>query len=117
MARILVCDDSSTDRKLVAAALEEHTIIEAASGEEAIEIAKQLRPDLVILDVIMPGKNGFQTCRELRRMSETSSVPIIILTTKHQPTDKDWAMRQGATGYIVKPFSDADLLAAVSSNV
>jgi twitching motility two-component system response regulator PilH len=115
MAKILVVDDSRTDRRLIADALVGHTVIEASDGDEGIEKARTHCPNLIILDVVMPKKNGFQACRELRRMAETATTPIIVLTTKDQPTDRDWAMRQGASEYLTKPFSDEDLMAIVRS--
>ena len=109
MARILVVDDSITDRRLIAGALEKHTVIEATNGDEAIAKVGQTKPDLIIMDVVMPGKNGFQTVREIRRIPGASELPIIMLTTKNQPTDKEWSLRQGATEYLTKPFRDDDL--------
>lgn len=114
MATILVVDDSTTDRELVASALEGHTVIEAMSGEEGIGKVREFHPDLVIMDVVMPGKNGFQTCRELRKTPEGATIPIIMLTSKNQRTDREWGMRQGASDYLTKPFADEDLVGMVS---
>jgi len=113
MAKILVVDDSAVDRRLVASALEGHTVLEAANGDEALGKARQIKPSLIIMDVVMPGKNGFQVCRELRKIPETEHTPIIMLTTKSQPTDKEWGMRQGATEYLTKPFTDGELVEVV----
>jgi len=117
MATILVIDDSRTDRRLIAQALAAHTILEAADGDNGMATARQAHPDLIILDVVMPRKNGFQICRELRRGSETAGIPIIILTTKDQPTDREWALRQGASAYMSKPFTDEELLSLVGRYV
>jgi twitching motility two-component system response regulator PilH len=117
MATILLVDDSVTERTLVASALEGHTILQADNGEDAITIAKDRKPDLVILDVVMPGKNGYQTCRELHKMPETSDIPVIMLTSKDLETDKQWGMRQGASDYLTKPFMDDELLKVVGKYV
>jgi twitching motility two-component system response regulator PilH len=113
MVKILVVDDSTTDRKLIVGALEGYTVLEATNGDEAIDRVRQSRPNLIILDVVMPGKSGFQTCRELRKMPEAAQTPIVMLTTKHQPTDQEWGLRQGANAYLTKPFTDEDLLQTV----
>lgn len=117
MAKILVVDDSATDRRVIASALEGYTVLEAANGDEAIERVRQDKPHLIILDVVMPGKNGFQVCRELRKMPEVKDVPIVMLTTKKQPTDRDWGLKQGATEYLTKPFTDEELLKVVGAYV
>jgi twitching motility two-component system response regulator PilH len=114
MATILIVDDSVTERTLVASALEGHTILQADNGEDAVVIAKDRRPDLVILDVVMPGKNGYETCRALNKAPETSEIPVIMLTSKDLETDKQWGMRQGARDYLTKPFMDEDLLKVVN---
>jgi twitching motility two-component system response regulator PilH len=117
MAKILVVDDSATDRRLIVAALSAHNVLEASSGDDGVQMALQNRPDLVIMDVVMPGKNGFQACRDLRRHEETEKVPVILLSTKNQPTDREWGMRQGADEYLTKPFSDEELLKLVGKYV
>ena len=117
MASILVVDDSVTDRRLIVSALAGHTVVEAASGDEGVERAARFKPDLIIMDVVMPGKNGFQACREIRKHPDTKDIPIIVLTTKDQPTDREWALRQGATEYLTKPFTDEALAELVSQHV
>ena len=117
MASILVVDDSVTDRRLIANALVEHTVVEAASGDEGVEKAQRFKPDLIIMDVVMPGKNGFQACREIRKQPATKDIPIIMLTTKDQPTDKEWALRQGASEYLTKPFTDEALTRLVAQHI
>lgn len=112
MARILVVDDSSTllagtTKILVSAGYE---VISAISGEEAIEKASSEQPDLVIMDVVMPGMNGFQATRQITKNADTKHIPVIMLTTKDQETDKVWAKRQGASDYVTKPPDEAILL-------
>jgi twitching motility two-component system response regulator PilH len=114
MSKILVVDDSSTDRRLVASALSEHTVYEARNGDEGIAMARDKQPDLIIMDVVMPGKNGYQACRELKKLDETKNIPVIMYTSKSLPTDIEWGKRQGADEYLTKPFGDAELLDIVS---
>jgi len=112
MAQILIVDDSPTEVHVLTSMLEKHghTILTAASGAEGIEMAKSAKPDLVLMDVVMPGMNGFQATRELSKNEETSAIPVIIVTTKDQETDRVWGLRQGARDYITKPVEEAELL-------
>ena len=86
----------------------------AENGEEGIEKAIEIKPDCILMDVVMPGKNGFQATRDLSRNPVTSSIPVIIITTKDQETDKIWGMRQGARDYIVKPAVERDLIERIN---
>jgi twitching motility two-component system response regulator PilH len=117
MALILVVDDSPTmmsaTSKILSAA--GHNVIQAVSGDEGIAKAASEKPDLILMDVVMPGMNGFQATRKITSAPETKHIPVIILTTKDQETDKVWAMRQGATDYIVKPPSKAELLSKIDA--
>lgn len=114
---ILVVDDSPTDRQYLSDMLAKsgYRVSTAASAEEALAKVKQSLPDLVLMDVVMPGQNGFQATRTLTRDEGTRHIPIILCTTKGQETDKLWGLRQGARDYIVKPVSQADLLAKISA--
>ena len=114
---ILVVDDSPTDRQHLTDILAKsgYNVAIAESAEEALVKVKQQRPDLVLMDVVMPGQNGFQATRTLSKDSATKDIPVIICTTKGQETDKFWGMRQGARDYIVKPISRVDLLAKISA--
>ncbi len=122
MANILIVDDSPTEVHVFKTMLEKngHTVNVAESGEEGIERAKEIIPDLVLMDIVMPGINGFQATRQLATIEETASIPVIIVTTKDQETDKVWGIRQGAKDYIVKPVKEKDLIdrvnAALSGN-
>jgi len=114
---ILVVDDSPTDRQHLTDLLAKngYKVSAAASAEEAIAKAKQTKPDLVLMDVVMPGENGFQATRALSSDEATKHIPIIICSTKGQETDKVWGLRQGAKDYIVKPIKPAVLLAKISA--
>ena len=112
MTHILIIDDSPTEVHVFKTMLLNNDIevSVARNGEEGIEKAIQIKPDCILMDVVMPGKNGFQATRDLSRNPVTSSIPVIIITTKDQETDKIWGMRQGARDYIVKPASERDLI-------
>jgi twitching motility two-component system response regulator PilH len=112
MALILIVDDSPTEVHVMKSALEKHGYrIECASdGAEAIVKAKSLKPDLIFMDVVMPGINGFQATRKLAADPETKSIPVIMVTSKDQETDRIWGMRQGAIDYLVKPVSASELV-------
>jgi len=114
---ILVVDDSPTDLRLMTAPLEKGTecrIITAADGEQALEKAIRERPDLIVLDVILPKKNGFQVCRQLKTSPDTQDIRILLLTSKSQDSDRFWGLKQGADEYMTKPFEDEELLANVA---
>jgi twitching motility two-component system response regulator PilH len=112
MLHILIIDDSPTEVHVFKSILEKNEIevSVAVNGEEGIESDNELEPDLIMMDVVMPGKKGFQATRDLSRNPKTSSIPVIIITTKDQETDKIWGMRQGARDYIVKPANEKDLI-------
>jgi twitching motility two-component system response regulator PilH len=94
-------------------ALEKHGFqtMSAADGSECLNLAREVRPDLIFMDVVMPGLNGFQTTRTLTRDPETRSIPVVMITTKDQVTDRIWGLRQGAVDYLVKPVDESDLVA------
>jgi twitching motility two-component system response regulator PilH len=114
---ILIVDDSATDRQFLSDLLSKNgfKVATAQNAEEALAKAKQLHPDLVLMDIVMPGQNGFQATRTLSKDEATKQIPIIICTSKGQDTDKAWGMRQGARDYIVKPVSGPELLAKISA--
>jgi twitching motility two-component system response regulator PilH len=113
MAHILIVDDSPTDVKVMSAMLERagHRVSSAVSAEEGLGLARTIFPNLVLMDVILPGMNGFQATRTLSRDPQTSQIPIIIVTTKGMETDRVWGLRQGAKDFLVKPVKEQDLIA------
>jgi twitching motility two-component system response regulator PilH len=117
ISTVLIVDDSPTDRLHLSNMLARNgfKVATAESAEDALAKVNQLRPDLVLMDVVMPGQNGFQATRTLTRDDNTKDIPIILCTSKGQETDKVWGMRQGARDYIVKPVVQADLLAKIAA--
>jgi twitching motility two-component system response regulator PilH len=115
--KILIVDDSPTERHVLNDMLTKagYEVIASDNGEDAILKAKQLKPDLILMDVVMPGLNGFQATRAISRDTETRNIPIIICTSKTQETDKIWGMRQGARDYVVKPVNREELLAKIAA--
>jgi twitching motility two-component system response regulator PilH len=117
MALVLVVDDSPTEQHIFCKALEKHghdTVV-ASDGEEAIETAQQMRPDVIVMDVVMPGMNGFQATRRLSKNTATESIPVVIVSSKGLETDRIWGLRQGAAQYLVKPVESGELVAAVEA--
>ncbi|HBS63681.1 MULTISPECIES: twitching motility response regulator PilH [Stenotrophomonas] len=111
MARILIVDDSPSQLLGIQRIVEKlgHEILTATDGAAGVEAAKAELPDLVLMDVVMPNLNGFQATRTLSRDAATKHIPVILVTTKDQDTDRMWGMRQGAKAYITKPFSEDEL--------
>ena len=116
MAKVMIVDDSPTEVHVLTTMLTKngHEVVVATSGEESVETAKTEMPDLILMDVVMPGMNGFQATRQISKSAETSSIPVIMVTTKDQETDKVWALRQGAKDYIVKPVKEKALIEHVN---
>ncbi len=112
MALVLIVDDSPTETHVMKKALEQHGFetASAADGAEGVAKAREVHPDLILMDVVMPGVNGFQATRKLSRDPATSAIPVIMVTTKDQETDRIWGMRQGAVDYLVKPVAETDLI-------
>ncbi|MEE5090021.1 twitching motility response regulator PilH [Xanthomonas citri] len=112
MARILIVDDSPSQLLGIQRIVEKlgHETMTATDGAAGVEAAKESLPDLVLMDVVMPNLNGFQATRTLKREPTTQHIPVILVTTKDQDTDRMWGMRQGARAYITKPFSEDELL-------
>jgi twitching motility two-component system response regulator PilH len=115
--KILVVDDSATERHVLGEMLSKQgfEVVFAEDGEKAVAQTKSLKPDLVLMDVVMPGMNGFQATRAITHDPETQHIPVIICTTKGQETDKIWGARQGAKDYVVKPVDAADLLSKINA--
>jgi twitching motility two-component system response regulator PilH len=117
MAQILIVDDSPTEAHVLKGMLEKHgfEIETAENGTEGIERAKELKPDLILMDVVMPGLNGFQATRQLTKDPETKDIPVIIVTTKDQETDRVWGMRQGARDFLTKPVAEKILMDKINA--
>lgn len=113
---ILVVDDSPIENRLVSNLLtnEGYRVLTASDGEEALTKASQEKPDLIVLDVVMPKKNGFETCRSLKTLPNTKDIKVVMLTSKNQKSDQFWGKAQGADEYLTKPFKEQELLAAIS---
>ena len=114
---ILIVDDSPTDREFLSNLLSKNgfKVSTAESAEDAMVKVKQVRPDLVLMDVVLPGQNGFQATRALTRDESTKNIPVILCTSKSQETDRVWGLRQGARDYIAKPINQAELLAKITA--
>lgn len=115
--KILIVDDSPTERHVLNDLLTKSgfEVVASDNGEDAILKAKSLKPDLILMDVVMPGLNGFQATRAISRDPDTRTIPIILCTSKSQETDKIWGMRQGARDYIVKPVNKDELLEKIAA--
>jgi twitching motility two-component system response regulator PilH len=115
MARILIVDDSPTEVRKISSILENNQfeVMTADNGADGVAMARSEQPDLVLMDVVMPGLNGFQATRQLTRSQETANIPVVIVTTKDQETDRVWGTRQGAKGYLVKPVNEENLLRTI----
>ena len=115
--KILVVDDSPTERHVLVELLTRkgYQVLTAESGEEGIEKAKNEQPDLVLMDVVMPGLNGYQATRTLTRDDSTKHIPVIVCTSKGQETDKIWGLRQGAHDYMTKPINGDELLMKIAA--
>jgi CheY-like chemotaxis protein len=112
MPTILVVDDTRTDRELIGKVIVSagHHVLYAEDGDQAFARASELKPSLILLDVVMPGANGFSTCRKLKTTSATSQIPVVLVTTKATDSDRFWAKKQGADDHISKPFTPNDIL-------
>ena len=111
MARILIVDDSPSQLMGIRRIVEKlgHEALTAEDGAAGVEAAKREIPDMILMDVVMPNLNGFQATRSITREASTKHIPIVLVTTKDQDTDRVWGMRQGAKAYITKPFSETEL--------
>ena len=116
MARILIVDDSPSQLMGIRRIVEGlgHEALTAEDGAAGVEAAKRELPDLILMDVVMPNLNGFQATRSITRDPATKHIPVILVTTKDQETDKVWGMRQGAKAYITKPFNENQLVEVIN---
>jgi len=119
MARILLIEDSPTEAAVMTQWLERngHQVTTSGNAEDGIATCRRDKPDLVLMDVVLPGMNGFQATRALSRDADTSHIPVLIVSTKNLETDKMWGLRQGAKDYIVKPPLETDLIDRINQLV
>lgn len=117
MARILIVDDSPSQLLGMKRIVEKlgHEALGAEDGAAGVEVAKSALPDLILMDVVMPNLNGFQATRAISKEPSTAHIPVVLVTTKDQETDKVWGMRQGAKAYITKPFTENQLVEIINS--
>ncbi len=119
MATIMIVDDLASEAQLMSGVVSAlgHTAVIATDGDAALATARSANPSLILMDVVMPGMNGFETCRKIKKDKALSGIPVIMVTTKDQDTDKFWATKQGANGYVTKPFSADDLAQAIREHL
>ena len=117
MARILIVDDSPSQLMGMKRIVEKlgHEALTAEDGAAGVERAKAQKPDLILMDVVMPNLNGFQATRAISKEGTTAHIPIVLVTTKDQETDKVWGMRQGAKAYLIKPIVEKELIDVIAS--
>ena len=117
MSKVLVVDDSPTEIFHFKEMLESmgHIVIVAENGRDGVALARKEQPDVVLMDIVMPDMNGFQATRQICRGAETQHIPVIIVSSKDQETDKVWGERQGAVGYVTKPVDTQELISLMSS--
>ena len=115
MSKIVVIDDSYAKLQLIEGYLKSanHTVVSYPNTDKLEDKLAVDKPDLIVLDVVMPGRNGFQTCRDLKNDDRFKGIPIVLCTSKGQESDKFWGQQQGANGHVVKPFKSEELLQAV----
>lgn len=117
MARILIVDDSPAQMYAIRQIIEVegHEILSAENGQSGLDTAIQARPDVILMDIVMPDMNGYQVTRKLRRDKSTKAIPIIFVSTKSNDFDRAWGLRQGAVAYVTKPVNSKELLSAVQN--
>ena len=117
MATILIADDTPSEAALITTVVQKlgHNAQSVSDGETCIATAKTLKPALILLDVVMPRMDGFNTCRRIKKDPELANTPIIMVTSKNQDSDRFWAEKQGANGYVTKPFTPDSLAAAIKT--
>lgn len=115
MGTVLVVEDSLTDMQILIHCLQQGgiNVLIAQSGEEAMAAVTRQKPDAVVLDVVLPGCSGFEVCRQLKTEADTSSIPIVLCSTKGSEMDKFWGMKQGADAYLAKPIDQDELMRTI----
>jgi PleD family two-component response regulator len=116
---IMIVEDSQTDMQIAKSICLDNGFktVSVVEGDKVLSTAIENKPDLILLDVILPNKNGFQVCRQLKTNEETKDIKIVIVSSKDQASDKFWAKKQGADDYITKPYEEEQLLAAIKNNI
>jgi PleD family two-component response regulator len=116
---IMIVEDSQTDMQIAESICADngYKTVTVVEGDKVLSTAIENKPDLILLDVILPNKNGFQVCRQLKTNDETKGINIVIVSSKDQASDKFWAKKQGADDYITKPYEENDLLTAIENNI
>ena len=116
MAQVLIVDDSPTELHQLSQMLTRagHTVITASNGADAVALCRDEQPQVVLMDIVMPGLNGFQATRQLAKDPITAHIPIVIITTKDQETDRAWGIRQGAKEYLTKPIEEQTLISIIN---
>lgn len=116
---VLICDDEEVLRDLVRATLDDgaYRVIEAEDGDQSLELAREVRPDLIVLDMMMPGRSGLDVLREVRSDPELAATPVVMLTARARVSDRDAALAAGADRYLAKPFSPLELISVVEELV
>ena len=119
MSKILIVDDLPTEVQLMQSAIATlgHTTVVATDGEQALDLARRENPDLILLDVVLPKMDGFQVFRKIKKDAQMSRIPVILVSSKTQESDKFWGLKQGASAYICKPFSPQELAETVAKNL
>ena len=119
MSKILIVDDLPTEVQLMQSAIANlgHSTMVATDGEQALDLTRRENPDLVLLDVVLPRMDGFQVCRKIKKDPQTAKIPVILISSKTQDSDKFWGIKQGASAYICKPFSPQELADTVTKNL
>ncbi len=119
MAKVLIVDDSRVYRYSLRKLVQDwgHEVIIAKNGEQAIEIAREQNPEIILMDIVMPGMNGYQAKRQLARDEATSHIPVIFVSTRSEETDRIWGLRQGAAAYVTKPVKPEILLSAITEAI
>jgi twitching motility two-component system response regulator PilH len=119
MAKVLIVDDSPTQIFTLKKLVEDwgHEALVAENGNQALEIAREEQPNVILMDIVMPGMSGFQTTRKLSKDQSTHDIPVIFVSTKASDTDRLWGMRQGATAFVTKPVNPDLLFTAISDAV
>lgn len=117
ISKVLIVDDSKTETMFLTDLLQRngYAVRSAGNAEEAMRRLQEERPDLILMDVVMPGQNGFQLTRSIHKTPEYTAIPIILCTSKNQETDRVWGMRQGARDYITKPVNSSELFAKIKA--